>query len=362
MRRGWRIAAVAGGIAAVLVLALVLRTLNAAGSFTDVTPGFDGSCRTIKGVVGAEDIDIDRSAGLAFISATDRRAPKDRPSAQDGLYVFDLAHPERGVARLSGTPRDFHPHGISLYRAPDGSLTLMVVNHRGDGTSSVDIFAVTEAKNADGAPAVSLSERASIRSSLIYSPNDVAAVGPDRFYVTNDHTSRTDFGRTLELYLLLPRANVVYYDGQASRLVADGLRYANGIALSHDHAKLYVAESLGREIRSYDVQPVSGSLNFNSAYPLPAGLDNVDVDPAGNLWVAGHPKMFALADYGRDPSKPSPSEIFEVKTVNGVPNSSTLVYAGLGDRIGASSVGAVDGHALLIGSIFDPKFLDCTMR
>jgi len=362
MRRRWRIAAVAGGVAAVCVLALVLRTLNAAGVFYDVTPGFAGTCRSIGGVIGGEDIAIDRAAGLAFISATDRRAPKTKPSAQDGLYLFQLAHPERGVTRLSGSPKDFHPHGISLYRAADGSLTLMAVNHRSDGTSSVDIFAVTEGKDAAGMPAVSLGERASVRSSLIFGPNDVAAVAPDRFYVTNDHTSRTGLGRTLEIYLLLPRANVVYYDGTVPRVVAEGLRFANGIALSHDRSKLYVAETLGREIRTYDVQPVAGGLTLQSAFPLPSGLDNIDVDAAGNLWVAGHPKLFDFIDYAGDASRPSPSEVFKVMTANGNPNGFTAIYTGLGTRIGGASVGAVDDGQLLIGSVFDPKILDCTLR
>lgn len=362
MRRRWRIAGVAGGVVAVCVLALVLRTLNAAGVFSDLTPAFKGTCRTIGGVVGAEDIAIDREAGLAFISATDRRAQPAKSSAQDGLYLFQFAHPERGVTRLSGAPKDFHPHGISLYRAQGGPLTLMAVNHRRDGTSSIDIFAVTEGKDAVGAPAVSLSERASVHSSLIFSPNDVAAVGPDRFYVTNDHTSRTDFGRMLEIYLLLPRANVVYYDGAVPRVVAEGLRYANGVALSRDYTRLYVAETLGREIRTYDIQPVSGGLTLQGAYPLPAGLDNIDVDAAGNLWVAGHPKLFDFVDYAGDPSRPSPSEIFKVGTANGIPNSFTAIYTGLGKRIGASSVGAVDDGQLLIGSVFDPKILDCSMR
>jgi len=362
MRRGWRIAAVAGGIVAVGALALAFRTLNTAGLFSDVAPSFAGSCQTIKGVVGAEDIAIDRQAGLAFISATDRRAPKDKPSAQDGLYVFPLAHPELGVTRLSGTPKDFHPHGISLYRAPGGALTLMAVNHRASGESSVDIFGVTETKTANGTAVVTLKERGSVRSSLIFSPNDVAAVGPDRFYVTNDHTSRTDLGRMLEIYLLLPRANVVYYNGEVPRLAADGLHYANGIALSHDGSKLYVAETLGRAVRTYDVQPVSGSLVLKNEYSLPAGLDNIDVDASGNLWVAGHPKLFAFLDYAKDPAKPSPSEIFKVTAVNGVPASSTAIYTGLGKRIGASSVGAYADGQLLIGSVFDPKFLDCTLR
>ncbi len=41
-----------------------------------------------------------------------------------------------------------------------------------------------------------------------------------QFYVTNDHGSRTEFGRTMETYLTLPRANVLYFDGMIFREAA----------------------------------------------------------------------------------------------------------------------------------------------
>jgi len=357
-----RIAAVAGGVIAVGVLALVFRTLDTAGVFTDVTPGFAGTCEMIGGVIGAEDIVIDDKSGLAFISATDRRAPKTLPSPQDGLYVLELAHPEKGVTKLSGTPKDFHPHGISLYRGADGTLTLMAVNHRAAGGSSIDIFGVSESMAGGSTPMAALSERGSIQSSLLFSPNAVAAVGLDRFYATNDHGSHTDFGQLLENWLALPRANVVYYDGAVPRIVAEDLRFANGIAASADFSKLYIAETLGRDILTFRIQRGTGALTLENKIALPAGLDNIRLDAGGNLWVAGHPKLFALLAYGTDATKPSPSEVFELKTVGGIPGTPRAVYTNLGKEIGASSTGAYANGELLIGSVFDPKILDCRMR
>lgn len=360
MHRGRRIAIIAGSVIGVGVLALVFRTLNTAGVFTDVTPNFAGTCQAIHGVVGAEDIAVDRRAGLAFISASDRR-PGRPARARDGLYVMQIAHPELGVRRLSGTPKDFHPLGISLYREADGALTLMAVNRPLDSDPSIDVFDVAVNKTGDGTQ-VALNERGTVRSSLFFSPNDIAAAGPDRFYVTNDHTSRTTFGRILETYLLLPRANVVYYNGRLPRVAATGLRYANGLALSDDGTKLYVTESLGRDIRTYNVQPITGRLTLADTYSLPAGLDNIDLGPSGNLWVAGHPKLFAFANYARHPDQPSPSEIFRVRLRNGLPDGFTRIYTGLGTRIGAASVGVYAGGQLLVGSVFDDHVLDCTPR
>lgn len=360
MTRMGRIAAVAGGVIAVGVLALIFRTLDTAGVFTEVTPGFAGTCQTIAGVIGAEDIVIDDKSGLAFISATDRRAPKGRPSPQDGLYVLELAHPEKGGTELSGTPKDFHPHGISLYRDAGGALTLMAVNHRAAGGSSIDIFGISESMAGDGTATAALSERGSIQSSLLFSPNAVAAVGADRFYATNDHGSHTEFGQLLENWLALPRANVVYYDGAVPRIVADGLRFANGVAASADFTKLYVAETLGRDVLTFRIQRGTGALTLENKIALPAGLDNIRVDAGGNLWVGAHPKLFALLTYGTDATKPSPSEIFELKTAGGMPGTPRAVYTDSGKEIGASSVGAYANGTLLIGSVFDPKILDCT--
>ncbi len=362
MTRAGRIAAVAGGILAVGLLAWSFRVASTAGVFTDVTPGFAGTCATVRGIVGAEDIAVDRKTGLAFLSATDRRAPKDHPNPQDGLYIFQPGHPERGVTRLSGTPKDFHPHGIGLWRGGNGALTLMAVNHRGDGSSTVDVFTVKQTANADGTMSASLSETASVQSSLLVRPNDVAPTGSDSFYVTNSHTSTTAFGRFLETWLLVPRANVIYYDGQIPKVVANGLRFANGVALSPDGGRLYVAETLGRDIVTYDRQPISGALSETSRFSISAGLDNIDVDTDGTLWVAGHPKLFAFLGYQDDPAKPSPSEIFKVDVDNGVPVAAHAIFTDLGSRIGAASVGVRSGGRLLIGSVFDPKILDCTMR
>ena len=53
--------------------------------------------------------------------------------------------------------------------------------------------------------------------------------------------------------------------------------------------------------------------------------------------------------------------MFKIAVKNGIPQSATLVYANLGEQIGAASVGVLaDGH-LFIGSPFDHKILDCQL-
>ena len=204
-----------------------------------------------------------------------------------------------------------------------------------------------------------LSEIGSIESDKLISPNDVVAVGKEQFYVTNDHGSRTPFGVTLENYLMLPRANVLYFDGNVFKEAANNLVFANGIAVSPDGNRIYVAETTARRIQTFTRDLFSGKLTQEATFDLPSGPDNIDVDEKGDLWVATHTKLFGVVAYASDPSKPSPSEIFRLPVKNGEPQEARRVYADLGKQIGAASVGAVaDGH-LFIGSIFDPKILDC---
>ncbi len=216
MRPVVRAAISAGSVVLVGLLAVGFRTLNAYGVFTDVTPGFAGSCTAIAGVRGPEDIVIDAPSGLAFISAMDRRAfAAGKPSPQDGLFL--LRPSATAVSKLSGAPKDFHPHGISLVRDANGRLTLLAINHRADGSNSIEVFDVVTDSSA-----VSLRQTGSITSGQLVSPNAIAAVDGDHFYVVNDHGSSTAFGRTLEDLLLLPRADLLYFDGMVFHVVASG--------------------------------------------------------------------------------------------------------------------------------------------
>lgn len=347
-----RIAVVAGAVVVVGAVGLVARTMMMAGVFDAVKP-VALACKALPGVTGAEDIAIDRKSGLLFASASDRRATG---SKADGIYTLSLARPEGGFAKLAGTPSVFHPHGISLFRAADGSLTLMAVNHLAPDHHAVDIFEVTV---ADGI--AKLNEIGDIQSDKLIHPNDVAAVGKAQFYVTNDHGSVTPTGMQVENYLLLPRANVLYFDGAVFKEAASGLVFANGIAVSNDGRHVYVAESTARRVKTFARDPFSATLAQESSLDMPSGPDNIDVAPDGTLWVAGHPKMFDLLAYADDPSKPSPTEIFRLATKDGIPQSAAPVYANAGPEIGAGSVGAVADGTLFIGSIFDPKILQCRL-
>ncbi|MEI9990007.1 MAG: SMP-30/gluconolactonase/LRE family protein [Rhizomicrobium sp.] len=354
MRPYVRAALTAAAVLAAVAIGFVVRTLNAYGVFTDVTPGFAGQCAAIGGIAGTEDIAIDAQSRLAFISATDRRAlARGTPSPRDGIYVLPLdgpAHP----TKLAGAPADFHPHGISLVRDA-GGLALLAIDHHKDGTSSVEVFEVP----ASGP--VKLSEIGDIESRELSSPNAIAAVDRDHFYIANDHGSATAFGRALEDLLVLPRADILYFDGMVFRVVAQHLAYPSGLALSPDGHFLYATETNARRLDAFTRQPVSGSLDQAGTLDIPSGVDNLRFDAKGTLWVGSHPKGLAMAAFRDDPSRPAPSEIFRVTLANGIPQSARAVYTDLGKQIGGASVAAVSGDRMLIGSPLDGHLLDCRL-
>ena len=355
MRRTRRLAIVLSAVLFVGFVALVLRSLDGMGVFTEVTAMACDAPSVIRGVTGAGDMRYDATSNALFIAAADVRHWPAHPSPNDGIYVY---RPGEGLppSRVKGTSSDFHPTGVSLFRASDGSLTLMAINQRLTGASAVDIFEVSDAATSR----IALHEREAIAGDLLVSPSGIVAVDKGRFYATNDHTSKTGLGQALEIHLMLPRANIVYFDGADFRIAADGLRLASGIGLSPDGQHVYVGETTGRDIRTYERNPFSGDLTFVSAMPVDSGLDNIDVAANGDLFVAGQPKLFDIVHFSRDAAKPSPSEAFLIAMdAHGVPRFANTIYAGT--EIGAASVGVPIRDRLLIGSGLDSKILSCAL-
>ncbi len=134
-----------------------------------------------------------------------------------------------------------------------------------------------------------------------------------------------------------------------------------GLALSPDGNFLYATETVARRLDTFSRQPVSGALEEAGRLDIPSGLDNLRFDAHGALWIGSHPKGLAMATFSSDRSKPAPSEVFKVTLAGGIPQSAAPVFADDGQKIGGSSVAAVDGNRMLIGSPLDDHMLDCRL-
>jgi len=324
----------------------LLDLLADAGYFKQLEPHGSEDCVRIRGPLGAEDITVHAELRVAWVSSQDRR----HPSEPGHLY---LARLDTAIPALEDLTPDlefeFHPHGLSLSPSEVGGR-LMVVNHR-DETHTIEWFDWQHDQ---------LNHVATIEDPLLSSPNDVVACAVDRFYVTNDHGNRSPSGRLLEDYLRLPRANILYFDGHSLREVADGICYANGINVSLDGSRVYAASSTTGKLLVYHREE-NGDLTLERTVETYTGLDNIELDPDGNLWIGAHPKLLAFVAHSKDAEKIAPSQVLRV-TLN--EDDATMVEFLLdeGTDLSGSSVAARFQQRLLVGSVFDDGFLICPLE
>jgi sugar lactone lactonase YvrE len=73
--------------------------------------------------------------------------------------------------------------------------------------------------------------------------------------------------------------------GEGARVVAEGLEFPNGCAITPDGRRLYVAETFGRRITRYDLA-ADGSLSGRATFAeLDWPPDGICLDAEGGLWI-----------------------------------------------------------------------------
>ena len=336
------IAIIYAGIAAQQIIAV-------SGALNDYKPHFAGQCQTIEGIIGAEDITID-AQGMAFLSATDRRAVIAGKKTRGRIAQLDLTQSSPVLRDITpDSPSDFRPHGISLFTADDGRRFLFVINHLSNGKHSIERFRIT--KNGK------LQHNGHFQSPAISSPNDIAAIGEKQFYITNDLGSKPDsLWRLPELLLALPWGSLAYFDGQKAAIIQDGLRFPNGINVSADGKRVYLAELLGRQVIIFERDPATNQLTQRSTIAVPSSIDNIEIDGFGDLWIAAHPKFFAFGNHINDPKVKAPSQVFRVSPTNGEVEE---IYYNDGEALSASATAAPYKKRIMIGPVLDDHALLC---
>lgn len=343
-RNWWRF------LAAALVV-YVGYTIWMSGAYKSADAFVAGQCSLIEAPAGPEDIVTLPDGARAIISATDRR---DR-QAPGALWFYDLGTTPGKLTRIpppEGMP--FRPLGIALYNAGAEGLYLQVINQRAEDRYSVEIFRLDGV--AEGA---ALRHIGSVSSGLFVHPNSIAPVGPESFYLTNDRGEGPRWMHSVENILQLARSTVVYHGGTTTRIAAEEIAFANGIAVTPDSTTVMVGSTLWRMILIYSRDPVSGALNRTGSLRLPGGVDNLHFDDQGALWAAVHPNAFAFIGHAMDAAKESPSRVLRIaRDLRGAVRVEEA-FGDPGSLISAASVGAYKAGRLLIGNTFDPKMLDC---
>jgi len=320
--------------------------------------GTDG-CRLVQadGLVGAEDLEFDHQSGTLYIAAAGRRSGnsfRPDPGAFFRWHLDDESAPTK--LPLQGIPQALRPHGLGLYIHPSGERRLFAVHH-GIGGEEVLIFRL------EGEPAKPVLQLVrSVATPLFVSLNDVAGVGLESFYVTNDHAHRSALGHVYEDFTMRAQASVVYFDGTSARTVASDLRYANGVQVSTDRKHLLVAETMGYRIKSF-VRDERGDLLLRSQTLLDTTPDNFSRDESGDYLIGAHPSPYLFLRHAASANNRSPSEVLRVRlTSDGTLSPATTILGDPGQLFSASSVAASHGKHLIIGGVFDRGVLDCPAR
>jgi len=315
----FRIAATAGGILFVLLLAASWRFAQSRGIFASVQDRAPGTCRALEGVTGVTAIAMDVRASTAFVA-----------SRQGALYAWH----DGTLTKMAGTPKDFHPVALAVAHPPGAAAMLQALFDRAGGDPSIAIFNILPGK---------LVEVGRLGTDMLTDPADLAAVDGTRFYLVNRHGSRTALGRWLDDTFLVPRAEVLYFDGMKFVAVAGRLNSPSGLALSPDGSHLYVGEELSRSLASFTRSDFTGALGSTALLSLPAGPRKITPAPDGSLIVAAWPKRGAGA-------------VYRVRLDGGVPQSSELLYATTHGEVTAAA--EAGGH-LLIGT--ETALVDCRL-
>jgi len=326
----------------------LLKTFYQAGQFKSIDPHFDGKVSKIyTNMPGPEDLQVDHKTGVLFISSAARRGEEE--SNNDGIYILDLTSTESPILLSTDYTGSFHPHGISLLRK-DSTLYIFAINHNNNGD-------YVEKFKFNGS---SLEHIASYSAPDICCPNDLVAIDVDKFYVSNDHGTKTGIMRILEDYIRMPRSALFYYDGTSFTKAAGPFNYANGVNVSNDKNRLYLTTTTGASIITFDVHD-DGTLTRKGTTDLGTGVDNIDVDEEGNLWIGAHPKLLDFVSHAKDSTSISPAQILKLTPVDEYSYSVEEIYLNDGNEISGSSVGIYYKNELFIGVVLDHTLLRASL-
>ncbi len=343
----------------ILVVLYALYTCVTTGFFRAIDNTYDGEITSIH-IPGAEDFAISRTDGFLIVSSDDRAGRRDGKETVNGLYFMDL-NDARTQPRLMRAQPDvpLYPHGISMIQLDSNTYRLLVVNHVTTGTEAVSsmdpntVHSIEEYRlKSDG----QLRHIKTHKDDLVFSPNDVVAVGPDRFYYTNDHGSKTKLGLMLEDFLGFRRSNVGYYDGSDYSIVAEDIAYANGINIDRVKNVLYVASPRGMLVKVYNLKS-DGGLDHAVDIDCSSGVDNIELDEDGLVWIGSHPNLLASSSYFEGGNEYSPSEIITIDYDSADDYKVASIYESDGTDMSASTVAIPYNGKVYVGNVMDDHFI-----
>lgn len=348
--------------ALVIITALVIYILNlflTTGFFRKIENKFDGQIVKEIPVPGAEDFAISYEDHFLLVSSDDRAAQRHGRPHQGGIYKIDLREDPFSAKLISQSFQGaFFPHGISMIRLDSAVYKVYAINHvaRPGAGNVMDHTGKEHSIEVFRLEGDTLTHLETLKDPSIKSPNDLVVVGEGRFYFTNDHGADSRLGVLAENYLGRALSNVVYFDGKDYREAAGGIAYANGINCDWDRNLLFVASPRDFIVKVYEVAE-NGDLNFVENIDCGTGVDNIEFDREGTLWIGGHPDLLHFSAYAAGKKEIAPSELITVEYRSPGDYEVTSIYTNDGSAMSGSSVAVSYGDYIYAGNVMDDHFL-----
>ena len=331
----------------VAINAYVFYIFSSSGFFREIENSFSGSIDRSISLPGVEDMQISYDDGFMLLSSDDRASRRDDKEKQGHLYYMDLTNTSFEPIQLTTDLKiPFFPHGISMIRTAPQTYKVYAINHVND-IHSIEVFELHQG---------SLVHLQTLKDPSMVSPNDIVAIDEDRFYFTNDHGFTKGLGKLAEEYLGLAVSNVVYFDGNAYREVADGIAYANGLNIDPKRDLLFVASPRGFMVKVYQRQE-NGELDFIENIDCGTGVDNIELAPDGKIWIGCHPSLLAFTAYASGNKPISPSEIITIEYRGTGDYSKEINFLDNGKKMSASTVAVEYNDYIFVGNVMDDHFL-----
>lgn len=198
----------------------------------------------------------------------------------------------------------------------------------------------------------------SIRHPLIQTPNDIAAVSPDEFYVTNDHYYRDGLLRLVED--VCPWAkwtniiNVQISDSKAqdatsgldASVAHSGLWNNNGLGHGRSDDEIVISSAIGGELYLGQLSASNRSISVHTTIPFDTVTDNPSYysDPyrsesndASGFVVAGISQGIYLGQTAHDPNGKEPLQVWYTRQAGTGVWENKLLFEDDGVRIRSAS-------------------------
>ncbi|KAJ3012290.1 Serum paraoxonase/arylesterase 2 [Thoreauomyces humboldtii] len=229
---------------------------------------------------------IDPLLRLKYFPGLGNFDPVAAQTPKGAIVVLDLKTLKSTRLTLVGHPPSFHAHGITIYSSDPETVRITVISHQ-PGHSVLETFDHT--LGTDTAIHVSTFND----QKLLFAPNNLVAVGKDKYYATNDRGDRTSFFPTLlDRTGLRSSGHVVYIEDGKAIVATPKLTYPNGIAATPDGQTIYVADSVQATISVYS-RKHNNKLRLMDTIPIPHYLDNISLHPkTGALILTGANSFF----------------------------------------------------------------------